>query len=217
MSTLPPNQPKPTPTKPPADRNPCRCEAYIDLSNNTRFCPTRGTLDALANGVLETLVTESNIEISCLRSDFTVAGLRDYLRDPANYIDAIPAAPPSSKRARSSSAAPKTLPGSKLTPAAAAGVVVGVVALVGVIGALGWFVGRPLWQERRATGFFRTKELDGQPAGPLGALGGPGGAPAMQHSPSDAAMAAFEAGWGRYAQNGNGGGGGGRGGGGSAV
>jgi len=202
-SPHPTTQPTTQPTHP-ADRNPCRCEAYIDLSNNTRFCPTRASLDFLVPGVLKALVIDSNIEISCLRSDFTVTGLREYLQDPSSYTAVIPPAPPISKKARSASASPKTIPGSKLTPGGAAGVVIGVLAAVGGLGALVWFVVRPKWQERRATGFFKTKELDAAPIVPPAAVP----SATLQHSPSDAAMAAFEAGWGRYAQNGAGGSGG---------
>jgi hypothetical protein len=226
-----------------AEKNPCRCQAWIDLSNNTRFCPTRATVEGLAPGVLELLVTDSVIDSTCLRSDFSVVQLRDYLADPQNYVTSIPPPPPLKHPSGSSGSSgagggggsssggggnPASGPvpaggysapyypgrrggGGGLNAGAAAGIAIGVVVAVAVLGGLVWFVVRPIWQERRATSFFRTKDLDGDGlpvlAAPPPAAGPPGAG--LSHSASDQAMAAFEAGWGRYAQGGPGSGGGG--------
>jgi hypothetical protein len=229
--------PAPIVTPPAASKNACKCQAWIDLSNNTRFCPTRATVEALNPGVLELLVTDSVIDSTCLKSDFTVVQLRDYLGDPQGYVDSIPPPPPLKRR--NSGAAPAAAPpeaqaggyggawyasppaprgggGARaLNPGAAAGIAIGVIVAAAVMGGLVWFVARPIWQERRATGFFKTKELDHDGLPVLATPGGgpppPSSAP-LSHSASGQAMAAFEAGWGRYAQGGDGGGGGANGG-----
>ena len=127
-------------------------------------------------------MTDSVIEITCLRSDFSVVGLREYLLDAARWSQSVPPAPPIKKRARA--AAPKTLPGSRLTAGGAAGVVIGVLAALALLGALVWFVARPRWQERRAQSFRKAHELDG----------GTGGGAAAHHIGAYAAgSSAFDA------------------------
>jgi hypothetical protein len=53
--------------------------------------------------------------------------------------------------------------GGGLKPAAIAGIVVGAFVAAAVLGGLVFMVARPYFQERRATSFFKTTELDHHP------------------------------------------------------
>lgn len=164
----------------------------MNLANNTRFCPTKDTVAQLSRGAVAALSAPNTINITCLRYDMSPTSMAEYLSDPSKYLDAIPPAPPSRGIVRSPSAAPR---GSGKAAAAGriAGAVIGVVAAVAIIGAIGWFVVRPRLAERRATGFFKTRELDLPPATMTAAA-----------NPLSAAAASMEPGWGRdlYANGG---------------
>ncbi|KAI8474461.1 MAG: hypothetical protein J3K34DRAFT_132199 [Monoraphidium minutum] len=169
----------------PADANPCHCNTYLDLTNTTRFCPTAATVESLAPGVAAALAGGPG-DLACLRSDFSTTSLRQYLLDPAAYSTSTPPPPPSSPRAakpRPGGGAKSSGGGGdgsgKLSPGAAAGVAIGVVAALALICGLGFVFAKPYLQERRATSFFKTSELD--------------------HNPQIASnsAAAMEAGWGR--------------------
>ncbi|KAI8475355.1 MAG: hypothetical protein J3K34DRAFT_61406 [Monoraphidium minutum] len=169
------------------DANPCRCYLYLNLANNTRFCPTAATVSELSKTALASLTTDTSRNISCSKGDLSVVPLKAYLKNADGYLTAIPPPPPSKGITRSASAPPKAGGGGGGggggSAGKVAGAVIGVLAAVAIIGGLGWFVVRPRLQERRATGFFKSRgELDGAggglpPAGTAGTAGTPGGAP----------------------------------------
>jgi hypothetical protein len=142
----------------------------MNLANNTRFCPTRATVGALNIGTVEALTSQYAANITCRREDFSQTTLKEYLASPATYLTAIPPPPPSKARPAGSGGGKRSSSkGGKLPGGAVAGIVIGVFAAVGGLAALAYFVGRPMYQERKATGFFKTRELDlplpGQPNG----------------------------------------------------
>lgn len=147
---------------------------YLDLTNTTRFCPTASTVASLAPGSLQALMSPNAPDLSCLRSDFSLVTLKQYLASPGAASTSIPPAPPSRgavREAKPRPAAPDAAPqrqgggggGGKLSGGAVAGVVIGVLAALGIMAAVGFFVLKPMVQERRATSFFKTSELDHHP------------------------------------------------------
>lgn len=176
-----------------AERNPCRCSLFINLANNTRFCPTKATVSSLAAGTVEALSAASAANVTCRLSDFSQTTLKEYLANPKAYLTSIPAAPPPKLLAASASRRRPRGGGARLGAGAIAGIVIAALAAVGGVAALAWFVGRPRLQEKRATGFFKTRELDiplpGSGAGAPPPLSGGGAAGA------GAQAQAMEAGW----------------------
>jgi hypothetical protein len=186
----------PTPLRPlsppqtAAERNPCRCSLYLTLANNTRFCPTRATVGSLAIGTVDALTGANAPNITCRRDDFTQTTLKEYLMSPANFLPTIPPPPP--PRARAPGPGGGGGGGRRrgaLAPGAIAGICIGVAAALAIVGALGYFVARPIYRERRATGFFKTRELDL----PIGA----GAPPPANGAGGVSAAAVMESGWNR--------------------
>jgi hypothetical protein len=76
----------------------------------------------------------------------TQTTMSQYLSNPAAFMTSIPPAPPSKGLTSSPSSGPRGQKGGKLGAGAIAGIVIGVLAAVGIVGALAFFVIRPIIQ-----------------------------------------------------------------------
>lgn len=82
----------------PLDSNPCGCYLWIDLSNNTRFCPTAEAVASLSKSTIQALTAPDGINITCLTGDFTKTKVSDYLTAVASgnqgvLLKSIPSQP----------------------------------------------------------------------------------------------------------------------------
>jgi len=121
----------------------CGCQTYFNISNNYLYCPTKASLEGFTMD--ESLnMALADLGMTCLLPSNEVVKVYDYMQKPENYITEIPDMPEggyaSTGPAYTARASSGSGGGGSPNPGAIAGIVIGVLAGVAVLGGLAFFL-----------------------------------------------------------------------------